>query len=978
MRNFRRAISLALWFAGCSLAQNQISYPERGVASRIAYAKVIDLLALPPLEEPEDRLVHPPLKTKDYSQLNPLDAISPALARALALGREAAVLPLVVSPSTPRMLTGFRGIPDEVSGTPPDTTGAVGPQHIMTTLNTNFQVQNRDGSVLWRMSFSQFFRSLGPFVTGLSDPRVIFDPVIGRWFVCAIADPELATSSIVLAVSQTNDPTKDWSQYRIQTDTPDQWFDYPTMALAGDWLIITTNTFRRDDYVRTRIHVFTKGDLLAGTAPFRTFSDGSGTLAPASGPITVSRVPIVGQSGQSSSGQGVLIVNELVGPPGQETFNARAGLIPVDDAWSSTGAFFADFGPQLGTSVKISTNDSRMQNCLVRGTSLWCTHHIFLPAASPNRALVQYYELNTTLRYSLVQRGRVDDPDTGTMYAYPSIAVNKDNDVLIGYSKFRADQYAAAGYSFRRGTDPPGQLQADTTLKFGEAPYVRSDRNRWGDYSNTLVDPVDDLSFWTVQEYAAATPFAGNRWGTWWGWITPVTQPCTFQLSSNDFPVSELAATVQVTVTTAPTCRWMAAANVGWMNVPANAGIGNGIANIQVEFNPFSGQRISTVTIAGQNVTIRQSGNAAPPPTRLSTFLLTSPTTGTAGDRIIVRVTVYNSSAIPSGRFRVGFYFATGNTIAATDPTSAEFCDFPSGVLPGTSNSCLQSITVPRTLLPGTFTFGAIADDRNETTMTDRASAIRVSDSGPLTIAAAANAPSFSASSVANGATTKAGAVSPGQNVVIYGARMGPTALVGLQLDSAGKVATALAGTRVFFDGVLAPIHYTSAGQVSVFVPYSVEGKSQTRVQIQYNDLGSAAVSLPVAEASPGLYALNFSGAGPGAIVNQDGVVNGANAPAARGSIVLIYATGHGPLNPPGVDGQVIGAPLPQLALQPVEVTIGGVPAAIAYAGPAPSTISGVLQINAVVPEVPPGNAVPVILKIGAFTAPAGITVAVK
>jgi hypothetical protein len=66
-------------------------------------------------------------------------------------------------------------------------------------------------------------------------------------------------------------------------------------------------------------------------------------------------------------------------------------------------------------------------------------------------------------------------------------------------------------------------MRAPVTLKDGEGPYEkdsRDARNRWGDYSGAAVDPSDDLSLWTVQEYAripTGRGDAGGRWGTWWG-----------------------------------------------------------------------------------------------------------------------------------------------------------------------------------------------------------------------------------------------------------------------------------------------------------------------------------------------------------------------------------------------------------------------------------------------------------------------------
>ena len=67
-------------------------------------------------------------------------------------------------------------------------------------------------------------------------------------------------------------------------------------------------------------------------------------------------------------------------------------------------------------------------------------------------------------------------------------------------------------------SDPPNTLEADTVFKAGEAPYFKDfgyGDNRWGDYSNVAVDPVNDLDLWTIQEYAGSA----NDWGTWWGTV---------------------------------------------------------------------------------------------------------------------------------------------------------------------------------------------------------------------------------------------------------------------------------------------------------------------------------------------------------------------------------------------------------------------------------------------------------------------------
>jgi uncharacterized repeat protein (TIGR01451 family) len=148
-------------------------------------------------------------------------------------------------------------------------------------------------------------------------------------------------------------------------------------------------------------------------------------------------------------------------------------------------------------------------------------HHIFLPATTPTRAAVQWWQLSTA--GAIQQRGRIDDSTAATFHAFPSIAVNANSDVLIGYSRFSASQYASANYSFRLSGEPANTLQSDAVLKAGEGPYYKTfsgTRNRWGDYSSTVVDPANDLDMWTIQEYAATPVGTGansGRWGTWWG-----------------------------------------------------------------------------------------------------------------------------------------------------------------------------------------------------------------------------------------------------------------------------------------------------------------------------------------------------------------------------------------------------------------------------------------------------------------------------
>lgn len=124
----------------------------------------------------------------------------------------------------------------------------------------------------------------------------------------------------------------------------------------------------------------------------------------------------------------------------------------------------------------------------------------------------------------------------------------------------------------------------------------------------------------------------------------------------------------------------------------------------------------------------------------------------------------------------------------------------------------------------------------------------------------------------------------------------------------------------------------------------------------------------------PAILTLDSSGVGPGAILNQDFSVNSPSNPAGRGSIMALFATGAGMMNPVPIDGQVTGDN-PPLADLPVSVEIGGSIAQVVYAGAAPGLVAGVLQVNCAVPlDIAPGESVPVNLFVGTFLSPAGAT----
>jgi uncharacterized protein (TIGR03437 family) len=221
--------------------------------------------------------------------------------------------------------------------------------------------------------------------------------------------------------------------------------------------------------------------------------------------------------------------------------------------------------------------------------------------------------------------------------------------------------------------------------------------------------------------------------------------------------------------------------------------------------------------------------------------------------------------------------------------------------------------------------------------------------------------------------------IAPGQMVVIFGSRLGPGQLAPLQLDANGVVSTSVAGVRILFDGIPAPLVYASATQCAAVVPYFGATRSTTHVQVEYQGTRSDPLEIAVVPTAPSLFTADATGKGQGAILNEDGVTrNSTSAPAQRGSVVVLWGTGEGLTDPPGVDGRLSVEVLPK-PLAPVSVEIGGLPATVVYAGAAPGNMPGLFQINARMDSgVAPGSQVPVHVKIGELTSQDGVTLVVR
>ena len=242
---------------------------------------------------------------------------------------------------------------------------------------------------------------------------------------------------------------------------------------------------------------------------------------------------------------------------------------------------------------------------------------------------------------------------------------------------------------------------------------------------------------------------------------------------------------------------------------------------------------------------------------------------------------------------------------------------------------------------------------------------------------------SVSVDFINNAASNRFAGIAPGEIVTFKGSGFGPEQLVSARAGSDGFYPTQLSGTSVQFNGVAAPLLYTSATQVAAVAPYGVTGPA-VQVTVTYQGQTSVPATIQVFAAAPGLFTADGTGAGQAAAINQDGTINSASNPAPIGSVISLYATGGGQTSPAGVDGQLSTSPLASQSL-PVQVYIGQQmvlsTAQLQYAGPAPGEIAGLMQINVPLPlGLKTGSAVPVAIIVGTplSSSQSNVTIAVR
>jgi trimeric autotransporter adhesin len=315
----------------------------------------------------------------------------------------------------------------------------------------------------------------------------------------------------------------------------------------------------------------------------------------------------------------------------------------------------------------------------------------------------------------------------------------------------------------------------------------------------------------------------------------------------------------------------------------------------------------------------------------------------------------------------------------------------PSSGNTATNPTITVSLTNPTSLTAGNYTGTITVSGTNGSTGNTTVN---------VTLAVTAPLPTITA--IANAASGATGPLAPGEVISIFANSSNPigpatpVALSASNLTPDGNVPLTMGGVTVTFNGRPAPLLYVSSTQINAVVPYGVAGFTNFPVTVKYLGQSSNGFNVQTTTTAPGIFTSNGQGSGPAAILNSNGSTNGntpSTQPAAKGSTVSIFLTGEGATSPTGVDGKVTcgitGSGCSSLSqipvpLLPVAVLIDGQPAALATApgwvgyGEAPALVSGVLQVNAIIPTAARSGSVSLSIAIGGNTSQQNVTIVVQ
>lgn len=422
----------------------------------------------------------------------------------------------------------------------PDTDMAVGDDHVVEVVNlcsgdgvAAFRVWDKDGNVvLPTTSLAGMWGAGSGCDTGNGSGGILFDQLADRWILEQIND---AKTGICVAVSQTSDPTGQYALYNFVID-PDGNIDYPRLGLWPDAYYVTTNDWVEDFHVN--FTALNRAQMLAGQATQMVVRNGIGhneggvdyyvlpasldgtALPPTGSPgifLDLTSPYLTGEPSPYALDMWRMVVDWTNPDDSTLTGPTETGVDAINDGVCSLWVMTCI--PQPFPGYPLHVHDDHLMSRLpyrnlgdhqalvtntVVGTGV-------VPSSPP--AGIRWYELNApagsteSSDWTVVQQATYL-PDDGISRWIGSIAMDHLGNIGLGYSLSGSSLYPSAAYTGHSVGGPSGTMDAGETV-FVAGNGVQEDNGElegyWGRGSAMVVDPADDCTFWTAQEYISET-----------------------------------------------------------------------------------------------------------------------------------------------------------------------------------------------------------------------------------------------------------------------------------------------------------------------------------------------------------------------------------------------------------------------------------------------------------------------------------------
>jgi Bacterial pre-peptidase C-terminal domain len=538
--------------------------------------------------------------------------------------RRTSIAPTLLAPAT---LQNFEGIGQGFTGpagtftvnsAPPDTNAAVGPNHIVETVNTDLAVFDKAGTPIFGpVPINTLWSGFGGGcqTSNDGDPIVSYDRIADRW---VISQFQVTTQPFqqCVAVSKTPDPTGGYNRYAFSYS--DGFPDYPKMGVWPDAYYITYNLFNTAGtaFLGTKVCAFDRAKMLTGAAAtqqcFNTSSSFGGLLP---GDLDGSMLPPAGAPnpmvalGTTSTSLATWKFHVDWTTPANTTFTGPATITVPSYTEACNGGTCI---PQSGGGSLDSLADRLMYRLAYRnfvdGHQALVVNHSVTAGTSVG---VRWYELrlDAANNLSLFQAGTYA-PDAAFRWM-GSIAMDQSGNMGLGFSTSSSSLKPSIRYTGRLAGDAAGTMtQGEGTVITG-AGAQGSTLSRWGDYASMSIDPVDDCTFWFATEYIPA-----NGTFNWRTRIASFKFPGCGATAGNDFSIAAAPSSLSlgqgnggnVTISTSVVSGAAESVTLSVSGVPAGA-------TASFDTNP--------ITAGGSAVLTLNTGTAAP-----GTYTLT--VTGTA------------------------------------------------------------------------------------------------------------------------------------------------------------------------------------------------------------------------------------------------------------------------------------------------------------------------------------------------------------